>query len=50
MPPVRFRNGDIVDAELSFSFVPVKNGMHKLVGVLRSLTLLDCTYSQVNAN
>jgi hypothetical protein len=48
MPPVRFREGDIVDAKLTLMLVPVKNDQHKMVAILRSLTLLDSTYSQVS--
>ena len=45
--PAKFREGDIVDAEVTFMLVPIQGGKHKLVGVLRSLTLLESTYSLV---
>jgi hypothetical protein len=46
--PAAFREGDIVDAEVTFMLVPIRNDLHKLVAVLRSLTLLDATYTQVS--
>jgi hypothetical protein len=47
IPPVKFREGDIVEAQFSFSLVPVKNGFYKMIAVLRRLTLLDPSFSQV---
>jgi hypothetical protein len=47
MAPVKFREGDIVEAQLSFSLVPIKRGFYKMIAVLRSVTLLDSSFSQV---
>jgi hypothetical protein len=46
--PAIFREGDIVDVEATFILVPIKQGMHKMMGILRSLTLLDSKYSEVS--
>ena len=43
MDPTKFRLGDIVEAQLSFAAVPIKDGKQKLLMVLRALTLLDST-------
>jgi hypothetical protein len=48
MDPAQFRQGDIIEVEISLALVPVKEKKYKLVAVLRSLTSLDETYSQVN--
>jgi hypothetical protein len=48
MPPVRFHEGDIVEAQVTFMLVPLKGGTYKMATVLQSLTLLDATYSQVS--
>jgi hypothetical protein len=45
--PNKFRIGDIVEAQLSFMVVPVKEGKHRLILVMRALTLLDSTQSKV---
>ena len=39
--PVKFQCGDIVEAQLSFQTVALKEGKHKMLVVLRALTLLD---------
>lgn len=46
--PSSFRIGDIVEAQLSFVTVPVQANQFKMMLVLRSLALLDSTYSQVS--
>ena len=46
--PAQFRQGDIVEAETTLTLVPVKDGKYKLIAVLRSITLLDSTHSQVS--
>ena len=45
---MRFCEGDIVEAQITIQLVPLKGGTHKMAAVLRGLTLLDATYSQVN--
>ena len=45
--PQTFRNGDIVQVQLSFVVIPVKGGHCKMLTVLRSLALLDGSFSQV---
>jgi hypothetical protein len=42
-----FRIGDIVQVQLSFVVIPVKNGRRKMLSVLRSLALLDGSFSKV---
>ena len=39
--PMRFRAGDIVEAQLSFAGVPLKNCKYKMLLVLRALTIMD---------
>ncbi|KAF8333312.1 hypothetical protein F5887DRAFT_1080341 [Amanita rubescens] len=46
IPPVMFRNGDIVEAQLTAMMVPMKGGTFKMMAVLHCLTLLDSSYSQ----
>jgi hypothetical protein len=45
-----FRIGDIVQAQLSFVVIPVKGGHRKMLTILRSLALLDRSFSQVKIN
>ena len=45
--PQIFRIGDIVEAQVSFIAVPLKDKKHKMIVVLRSIALLDATFSQV---
>ncbi|KAM6491852.1 hypothetical protein JOM56_012711, partial [Amanita muscaria] len=45
IPPVLFREGDVVEAQITMMLVPLKGGQFKLTAVLRCLTLLDSTYS-----
>jgi len=45
--PNKFRIGDIVEVQLSFVAVPVKENKFRLILVMRALTLLDCTQCKV---
>jgi hypothetical protein len=45
--PQIFRVGDIVEAQVSFIAAPLKNKKYKMIVVLRSIALLDPTFSQV---
>ena len=45
--PQIFRVGDIVEAQVSFIAVPLKDKKHKMIVVLWSIALLDATFSQV---
>ncbi|KAF8815676.1 hypothetical protein BYT27DRAFT_7079376 [Phlegmacium glaucopus] len=40
-------NGDIVEIQVSFIVVPLKDNKFKMIVVLRSITLLDPYFSQV---
>ncbi|KAH6907176.1 hypothetical protein BKA70DRAFT_1428145 [Coprinopsis sp. MPI-PUGE-AT-0042] len=46
IPPVRFRVGDIVEVQATFSLVPVKGRQWKMVATLRCITLLDGSITQ----
>jgi hypothetical protein len=46
--PTVFRNGDIVEAQVSFVGVPLKENKVKFMTVLRALALLDCEDSTVS--
>ena len=48
--PLKFRTGDIVEAQVSFVAVPLKEKKFKLIIVMRALTLLDCTPLKVCLN
>lgn len=45
--PQIFHVGDIVEAQVSFIAVPLKDNKHKTIVVLRSIVLLDASFSQV---
>ena len=45
--PQIFCIGDIVEAQVSFIAAPLKNNKYKMIVVLRSIALLDPTFSQV---
>lgn len=47
--PQIFRVGDIVEAQVSFIAVPLKDKKYKMITVLRSIALLDSTFSQVRS-
>ncbi|KAF8805795.1 hypothetical protein BYT27DRAFT_7103684, partial [Phlegmacium glaucopus] len=42
-----FQIGDIVEIQVSFIVVPLKDNKFKMIVVLRSITLLDLYFSQV---
>ncbi|KIL57949.1 hypothetical protein M378DRAFT_60403, partial [Amanita muscaria Koide BX008] len=46
IPPVRFQVGDIVEAQVSLMLVPLQGGQYQMVSVIRSLTLLDNSFTQ----
>ncbi|KIM72485.1 hypothetical protein PILCRDRAFT_81820 [Piloderma croceum F 1598] len=45
--PNKFRIGDIVEVQLLFVVVPVKENKYRLILVMHALALLDCTQSKV---
>jgi hypothetical protein len=45
--PQIFRVGDIVEAQVSFIAVPLKDKKYKMIVVLRSIALLNPSFSQV---
>jgi hypothetical protein len=45
--PSRFRIGDLVEARATLMLVPLRDSEFKMVCVLRGLTLVDDTVSQV---
>jgi len=47
MKPQSYRVGDIVEVQLSFVVVPLRNQKYKLVNVLHSIALLEGRFSQV---
>jgi hypothetical protein len=47
LEPIRFRIGDIVEAQMSCVVIPLKGGKFKMINQLRSLALLDGTHTQV---
>ena len=47
MNPQIFHVGDIVEAQVSFIVAPLKNKKFKMIVVLRSIALLNSTFSQV---
>ena len=46
--PHIFRIGDIVEVQVSFVVVPQKDGKKKMMPILRSLALLDASFTKVN--
>ncbi|KIM38065.1 hypothetical protein M413DRAFT_76431 [Hebeloma cylindrosporum] len=44
--PIMFCNGDIVEVQVSFALLPLREKKFKLSLILRSISLLDATYSQ----
>ncbi|KIM78053.1 hypothetical protein PILCRDRAFT_75989 [Piloderma croceum F 1598] len=50
MDPMKFKTGDLVEAQVYFVGVPLKGGGTKMMMVLRALTLLDCQQSMVIIN
>lgn len=47
--PQIFRVGDLVEAQVSFIGVPLKNNKYKMMVVLQSIALLNATFSQVRS-
>lgn len=45
--PVIFRVGDVVEAQVTFVILPMRNGKKKTSMVLRSLLLIDGTITHV---
>lgn len=45
--PHSFRLGDLVEIQVSFIAVPLKDDKHKMIVILRSIALLNTVYSQV---
>ncbi|KDR65321.1 hypothetical protein GALMADRAFT_148788 [Galerina marginata CBS 339.88] len=39
--PIKFRCGDIVEAQLSFICIQMKNAKYRILTVLRAITILD---------
>jgi hypothetical protein len=46
--PVKFQIGDIVEAHVSIIAIPIRDKKMKTIMILRGLTLLDGTFSQVH--
>jgi hypothetical protein len=46
--PIKIQIGDLVEVQMSIVAVPVKGGESKLTALLRSVTLMDGTYTQVS--
>ncbi|KAF8716420.1 hypothetical protein AX14_012357 [Amanita brunnescens Koide BX004] len=47
LTPVRFRIGDIVEAKATLVLIPLRGGHFKLLAILRSLTIMDTSYTQI---
>lgn len=45
--PQVFRVGDIVEMQISFVVIPVKGEQYRMVSILRSIALIDGTFSKV---
>jgi len=50
MDPVRFRIGDIVEVQATIATIPVKGNKFKTIAQLRSLALIDGSFTEVSAN
>ena len=46
MNPQNFHIGDIIEAQISFIAVPLKDNKYKMIAVLRSIVLLDASFTQ----
>ncbi|KAL0960763.1 hypothetical protein HGRIS_005785 [Hohenbuehelia grisea] len=46
--PCKFRDGDVVEVQLSFTMTPVKGGNFKVQTILRGITLLDGSVAEVS--
>jgi hypothetical protein len=47
--PITFSTGDIVEVQVSFALLPLREKKYKLSLILRSLTLFDASYTQVHS-
>jgi hypothetical protein len=45
---MKIRPGDVVEAQVSFVAIPLKQQKYKLLVVLRAITLLDCSPLRVS--
>ena len=45
--PAQFQVGDIVEVQMTVIAVPIKEGHFKMIHQLRSLALIDSSFSQV---
>lgn len=50
MEPVKFRIGDIVEAQMSFVTIPLRGKQFKMLTILRAITLLDSKPRVVSCN
>ena len=48
IPPSKFKVGDIVEVKVSFTAIQTRTEDFKIMCVLRALTLLDGTFTQVS--
>lgn len=46
--PTQFRVGDIVEVQITVVAVPIRNGKYKMIAQLRSLALLDGSFTDVS--
>ncbi|RDB26050.1 hypothetical protein Hypma_006130 [Hypsizygus marmoreus] len=46
--PSKIRIGDIVEVQISFVCIPIKDGFFKLMNILRAITLLDQSHRDVS--
>jgi len=46
--PIKFRPGDIIEAQVSFVCVSLRNARYKMLVVLRALTILDTSPIRVS--
>lgn len=50
MAPVEYRVGDVVEVQLSFVIVPLREGRWKMLLVLRAITLIDAVSTKVRVD
>jgi len=48
LDPVRLRTGDIVETQMSFTAIPLRGRQHKMLLVLRAVTLLNSSAVHVS--
>ena len=46
--PMKFDIGDLVEATVAFSCIPIKNNLHHILINLRALALLDSSQREVS--